>query len=292
MNSKPTIHNAIVQHVVLVVVALIVLGGIYLTFQTMTSVGMGAVLLILAHLAVVGGLIYLLRGLIGQAIRKMHAVPTETHSHENLETKGMLIRWATLYDVLVRMILLGGGEDELRESIVKLAQIQPGESVLDVGCGTGTLAITAKLKSDATVKVYGNDASPEMIEKAREKAIAAGVQVEFQHGLVEAIPFPDNSLDVVLSSFMVHHLPGELKQKAFAEIHRVLKPGGRLLVVDFEPPQNRLTRAALRVFLGQGMMQIDNTKIPPMLTAAGFTALKTGNAGHAFATYMIGQKAL
>lgn len=292
MNSKNTIHNAIVQHIVLVVIAVIVLGGIYLYFQTMTSVSIGAVLLILAHLAVVGGVIYLLRGLIGRAIRKLHEVPAETHAHENLETKGMLIRWASIYDLLVRTILLGGGEDRLRESIVQLAQIQPGESVLDVGCGTGTLAITAKLKSDSTVKVYGNDASPEMIEKAREKAAAAGVDVAFQPGLVEAIPFPDDSLDVVLSSFMVHHLPGELKQKAFAEIYRVLKPGGRLLVVDFEPPQNRMTRFVLSVFLGQGMMQIDNSKIPPMLTAAGFTSLKTGNAGHTLATYMSGQKAL
>ncbi len=291
MNSKHTIHNAIVHHIVLVVIAILVLGGVYLAFQTMTSVSIGAVLLILAHLAVVGGLIYLLRGLFGRAMRRLHEAPAETHSHEKLETKGVLIRWATLYDLLVRTLLLGGGEDPLREAIVQLAHIQPGESVLDVGCGTGTLAITAKRQSDSSVKVYGSDASSEMIEKAREKAVAAGAQVDFQVGLVEAIPFPENTLDVVLSSFMVHHLPGDLKQKAFAEIHRVLKPGGRLLVVDFEPPQSRLTRFVLRVFLGQGMMQINNSKILPMLTAAGFTALKTGNAGHKLATYMSGQKA-
>lgn len=293
MNSKNTSHNVIVQHVVLVLLAIIILGGLYLYFQNMLPVGIGAVLMILVHLAVAAGVIYLLRGWIIKAIQKMHQIPAaeHTHSHENLQTEGAVITWASIYDVLVRTVLLGGGEDKLRVSIVSLAGIQPGQSVLDVGCGTGTLAITAKLKSDSTVKVYGTDASPEMVGKAREKAAAAHAQVDFQPGLVEDIHFPDNSLDVVLSSFMVHHLPGDLKQKAFAEIYRVLKPGGWLLIVDFEPPQRGFSRAVLRLLLGSGMMQIDNTKVPPMLAAAGFVSLQTGNAGHKLATYMTGQKA-
>jgi ubiquinone/menaquinone biosynthesis C-methylase UbiE len=294
MNSKSTVHKAVIQHTIFLFFAVLILGGIYFYFQTMTSLSMGAALLLLAHLVVAGGVVYLLRGFIIEAIQRMHG-----HSHENLETQGSVIRWANIYDLLVRMILLGGGEEKLRESIVKLAQIQPGESVLDVGCGTGTLAITAKRKSDATVKMYGSDASPEMIQKAREKAIKAGVQVDFQPGLVEAIDFPDNSLDVVLSSFMVHHLPGDLKQKAFAEIFRVLrspdpssgKPGGRLIIVDFEPPKSGVSRTFLRFLLGPGMMVIDNTKVPRMLEAAGFASIKTGNAGHKLATYISGQKA-
>jgi ubiquinone/menaquinone biosynthesis C-methylase UbiE len=114
--------------------------------------------------------------------------------------------------------------------------------------------------------------------------------VDFQPGLVEAIQFPADSFDVVMNSFMVHHLPGELKQKAFAEILRVIKPGGRLLVVDFEPPKARVTRALLSVLLGQGMLAIDNSQVPPLLQAAGFVSITTGNAGHPLATFVSARK--
>lgn len=96
----------------------------------------------------------------------------------------------------------------------------------DVGCGTGTLAILAKTQAGASVELHGQDASPQMI--ARQKAAQAGVNIDFRPALVEAIDAPDNSLDLVLSSLMVHHLPGDLKAKAFGEIYRVLKPGGRV----------------------------------------------------------------
>lgn len=286
MNSKDTFHRAVIQHVILLVVLAAVLAVLYFSFQRGMWVG------VIATLLVLGGAIYLLRGFAVNVFRRMHNLPNvdHAHTHDSLETNGLTIHWAGMYDVLVRMILLGGGEEKLRESIVKLAKIQPGASVLDVGCGTGTLAITAKRISPATVKVYGTDAAPEMIEKAREKAANAGLQVDFQPGLVEAIHFPDASLDVVLSSFMLHHLPGELKQRAFAEIYRVLKPGGRLLVVDFEPPKGGVSRHVLTFMLGQGMMMIDNTRVPPLLAAAGFVALESGNAGHKLATYISGQK--
>lgn len=286
MNSKDAFHRALIQHVVLLLVVGVVLSVLFFSFQRGMMVGL------LVTLLVLGALIYFLRGVVVDVFRRMHQMPdaNHSHSHGSLETNGLTIRWAGIYDVLVRMILLGGGEEKLRESIVKLANIQPGASVLDVGCGTGTLALTAKRISPPSVKVYGTDAAPEMIEKAREKAAKSGLQVDFQPGLVEAIHFPDASLDVVLSSFMLHHLPGELKQKAFAEIYRVLKPGGRLLVVDFEPPKGGLSRHVLTFILGPGMMMIDNTRVPPLLAAAGFVTLESGNAGHRLATYITGTK--
>lgn len=286
MNSKDAFHRALVHHVILLIVVVTMLALVYFSFQRAMVLGMIVTFLL------AGVMVYLLRGLIVNTFRRMHQMPDTGHSHAHgsLETKGLTIRWAGIYDVLVRMILLGGGEEKLRESIVKLAGIQPGASVLDVGCGTGTLAITAKRVSHPTVKVYGTDAAPEMIEKAREKAAKSGLQVDFQPGLVEAIHFPDASLDIVLSSFMLHHLPGELKQKAFAEIYRVLKPGGRLLVIDFEPPKGGLSRHLLTFLLGSSMMMIDNTRVPPLLASAGFVTLESGNAGHRLATYITGKK--
>lgn len=218
-----------------------------------------------------------------------HSHTHSTHTHDNLETSGAVIRWAFVYDILVNAIMFGQ-ERKLRQATVKQARIQPGESVLDVGCGTGTLAIAVKRESGTTTRVYGTDAASEMIERARQKAARAGVAVDFQPGLVEAIAFPDNTFDVVLSSLMLHHLPGDLKAKAFAEIFRVLKPGGRLLVVDFEPPRGGLKKTILTALLGPGMMQIDNRTVPPLLTAAGFVNVELGSTGVSMASYIAGVK--
>ena len=288
--TKPTHDHSVIGHVIFFGFALAVLVGVSLHFQNTTPVLLGSVVFLLAHVAVALGLLYLGGRFL---FRKFHAPPAAgTHFHDNaktLETEGNTISWAVFYDLLVKGILLGK-EEKLRASIVDLARIQPGEKVLDVGCGTGSLAIIAKVKAGASVEISGRDAAPAMIERARQKAAKAGVDIDFQAGVVEAIDFPNDTLDVVLSSFMVHHLPGGLKAKAFAEIYRVLKPGGRLLVVDFEPPQNRFLVRILPLFLTHEMMTIDNSKIPPLLEGSGFMSLRTGNAGHSLASFVWGQK--
>jgi demethylmenaquinone methyltransferase/2-methoxy-6-polyprenyl-1,4-benzoquinol methylase/phosphoethanolamine N-methyltransferase len=288
--TKPTHNHSVIGHVIFFGFALAVLVGLSLYFQHTTSVLLGSMVFILAHVAVASGLLYLGGRLL---FRKFHAPPAaRTPFQENLktlETEGNTIRWAFFYDLLVKGILLGK-EENLRASIVDLAQLQPGEKVLDVGCGTGSLAITAKVKAGASIEMYGRDAAPEMIARARQKAAKAGVAIDFQTGVVEAIDFPEDTFDVAVSSFMVHHLPGGLKAKAFAEMYRVLKSGGRLLVVDFEPPHNRFLVRILPLFLSQEMMKIDNSQMPPLLEGAGFMSVKTGNAGHRLASFVWGQK--
>ena len=117
----------------------------------------------------------------------------------------------------------------------------PGGRVLDVGCGTGTLAIAAKRQVGTIGTVYGVDASPEMLARANKKARKARVEIVLKNGLVESLPFPDAHFDVVLSTVMLHHLPGKLRRQCTGEIRRVLKPGGRVLAVDFgtSPTQKR-----------------------------------------------------
>ena len=102
-----------------------------------------------------------------------------------------------------------------------------------MGCGTGTLALAAKRRVGPAGKVYGIDASPEMIARAERKARKAGLGIEFKNNIVEALPFPDQQFDVVLSTLMFHHLPRKLREWGAREMRRVLKPGGRVLVVDF-----------------------------------------------------------
>src|ERR1035438_3202485 len=95
------------------------------------------------------------------------------------------------------------------------------------------LPIAVRRQVGTTGTVYGVDASPEMLARANKKARKAGVEIVLKNGLVESLPFPDAHFDVVLSTVMLHHLPGKLRRQCAGEIRRVLKPGGRVLAVDF-----------------------------------------------------------
>src|SRR5262249_6013031 len=119
---------------------------------------------------------------------------------------------------------------------------------------------------------------PEMIAVARAKAARAARAVDFQVGVIEALAFPDATFDVVLSSLMMHHLPDDLKRQGLIEIARVLKPGGRIVIVDIKRATGRLGRAMLMLML-HGGLEHGIQDLPPMLHAAGFTHIEVGNTG-------------
>jgi ubiquinone/menaquinone biosynthesis C-methylase UbiE len=133
----------------------------------------------------------------------------------------------------VDTFLLRGQVRDLRRRVLDLAGLRDGQALLDVGCGTGTLAIEAAGRAGAAGRVAGIDPAPRQIARARSKASRAAVAVDFREAAIEALPFPDGSFDVVTSTLMLHHLPEDLKRKGLAEIHRVLRPGGRVVVCDF-----------------------------------------------------------
>lgn len=284
----------IMRHLFLLVVTIIILGVLYIELQNMTAVGAAAVLLLLAHVGAIAFILYGGRSFLRAIIRKIHGQPNsqlEAHNHHHaydLETEGHTISWAWFYDIFVR-IFFAGKIQTMMQSTVRLANIQSGEKVLDIGCGTGTLIILAKQTSGNNAEIYGTDAAPEMIERAQEKARHDKVDVDFQTGLAENIQFPDNTFDLVMNSLMMHHLTADLREKALAEIYRVLKPGGRLLIVDFEPPKKGLYKSFLRLILGD-MTSIDNTTIPPLLKNAGFTNIDIGATETHIATYILGLK--
>lgn len=204
-------------------------------------------------------------------------------------TRDGTIHWARFYDAVTGLLFLGR-EQAIREMTIELAQVELGDKVLDVGCGTGSLTIVAKAWAGSDGEVHGIDAAPEMIYVARRKAAQAGVDAAFQVGLIEDIPFPDSYFDVVLSSLMIHHLPDDdLKRKGFAEVHRVLKPGGRLLVVDFEPPTKILPELLATLLLGHHMMQTDNRKLPPMMEEVGFTEVDMGWTRYSMLSFVRGR---
>ena len=113
----------------------------------------------------------------------------------------------------------------------ELGRLSPGERVLDLGCGAGTDSLVAAQMVGGEGRVTGIDMTPEMLAKARANARAMGAaNVEFAAGEAEALPFPDGSFDVVLSNGVIDLVPD--KDAVFAEIHRVLVPGGRVQIAD------------------------------------------------------------
>jgi ubiquinone/menaquinone biosynthesis C-methylase UbiE len=152
--------------------------------------------------------------------------------NETAAKPGLVLHAAATYDLLIWLITLGQ-ERAFRERMLRLTHLQPGESVLDVGCGTGSLAIAAKRQVGPTGTVYGLDASPEMIARAEKKAGKAGVDIGFKIAFAQSLPYPDAQFDVVLTTIMLHHLPKKARAELAGEIRRVLKPGGRALAIDF-----------------------------------------------------------
>src|SRR5262245_23494264 len=120
-------------------------------------------------------------------------------THTAPGTKGRVLHSPKAYDLMAWLYLLGR-ERPFRERLLQLARLAPGQSVLDIGCGTGTLAIAAKRRVGPTGSVYGIDASPEMIARAKQKPAKAGADVQFRAAPVEALPFPDASFDTVMST--------------------------------------------------------------------------------------------
>jgi ubiquinone/menaquinone biosynthesis C-methylase UbiE len=144
---------------------------------------------------------------------------------------GQMGNWARYYDFIMVLMTLGR-EKKLRKMEINQARINQGDKVLEIGCGTGTLSLAAKAQAGAFGEVSGIDIAPEMVAIAKKKAARKGANVNFQVGSIATIPFPDNRFDVVMCSFMIFHMPEDVRIKGFKEIYRVLKPGGHLSIID------------------------------------------------------------
>ena len=217
-------------------------------------------------------------------------------------TKGLILDTGWRYDLMewfFDTFLFRGKLRELRQRTADLARIQPGEKVLDVGCGTGTLAMDIAPRVGAGGRVVGIDPGEQQIARARSKAARRSLSIDFKVGVIEHLDFPDQTFDVVLSTIMMHHLSDTLKRQGLAEIARVLrspdpatgKPGGRLVIADFKRPEERPAQpvrfgaggsriqdlVALVKDAGFLRVEIEEMRLPRFLShSAGFAGFVSG----------------
>lgn len=179
--------------------------------------------------------------------------------------------WLTpLYDPLLKW---GMKEEIFKRHLVENSHLSAGQRVLDLGCGTGTLTIQIKQFSPL-IELIGLDGDPTVLQIARSKAEAAGLDIKWKEGIAYDLPYPTGSFDRVISSLMFHHLTTSNKLKAFQEVFRILKPGGEFHLLDFGKPTSTGMRL-VSILIARLEEAGDNIRglIPTMLSQIGFSEI-------------------
>jgi ubiquinone/menaquinone biosynthesis C-methylase UbiE len=171
-----------------------------------------------------------------------------------------------LYDPLQRLL----GMESIHRRLVDQARIQPDQRVLEIGCGTGNLAILIKrLHPDA--EVVGIDPDPKALARAQRKAWREALSVQLDRGFAEELPYPDASFDRVLSALMFHHLGPEEQEKSLDEARRILRPGGSLHLLDFGGAKMRSDGFMARLHHRSERLRNNfGDRIPTLMRGAGF----------------------
>lgn len=179
--------------------------------------------------------------------------------------------WALpLYDPLNKLL----GSDVAKKTLLDLAGMRPDDRVLDIGCGTGTLA--ARIKSQyPNAEVVGLDPDPKALVRASRKAQRAGVAVRFDLGYADELPYPDASFDRVFSSLMFHHLHAHQRLNTLSEVRRVLAPGGSFYLLDLMRPEDETARWwKRRLYSNPHLKDNLESRIFALMNQAGFASSK------------------
>jgi ubiquinone/menaquinone biosynthesis C-methylase UbiE len=188
---------------------------------------------------------------------------TKYHPHDYLPATGH-DAFLPAYDLMAGLM----GFKPVYQQLVRQADITGGQRVLEIGCGTGNLTITAK-RAQPAAEVIGCDPDPRILAVAKRKANRL-TGIHFEQGYAERLPYADGEFDRVLSSMMLHHINDDAKPAAAAEIFRVLRPGGRLHLVDISGDKTRggvLARLIRHNHHAAGNL---GDAVPRLLRAAGF----------------------
>lgn len=192
------------------------------------------------------------------------------HQHRDARAgrSGGVIHWARGYDVLTAVLFAGRGR-RFRSDLSRHLDLKPGHRLLDVGCGTGTLALVFAEVVGAGGSVHGIDAAPEMIATATRKAARRQLPARFEVAAAQRLPFPADSMDAVVMSLALHHLPVADRPHAVSELLRVLRPEGHLAIVEFQAPTHTIGKAAVRHTFGPTMATTTLAPVVDLLSAAG-----------------------
>jgi ubiquinone/menaquinone biosynthesis C-methylase UbiE len=178
-------------------------------------------------------------------------------------------RLTAIYDPVVRV---STRERLFKGRLIEQAGVEPGMRVLDLGCGTGTLAVWLKQRHP-DAQVVGLDGDPEVLERGRRKAAEAAVDVRLDEGLSFDLPYEDASFDRVVSSLFFHHLKRGAKEATAREVARVLRDGGELHVADFgRPPDPAMwvLSRMIRYFDGVKVTEDNHAgRLPEIFNACG-----------------------
>lgn len=184
--------------------------------------------------------------------------------------------WLTkLYDPAMATLFQ---ERLYRLPLLEALNLQPGQRVLDIGCGTGTLDLLLRKHAPQTA-IIGLDIDPTVLTIAQQKASRQGASLSLSLASADTLPYAANTFDQVVSSLMLHHLTTPQKGWMLAEAYRVLRPGCRVSILDFGPPEVGWLAALLTTFADRFEHIDDNLhgRVPKLLRQAGFGDVQVGD---------------
>ena len=198
------------------------------------------------------------------------------HRHDHaVGEQDAVIRWARLYDFGLRVWWRRGRR--WREGLLDQLDLRPGQRVLDVGSGTGQLAFALADRVAPGGSADGVDAGTEMVSRAERANRRRRRPVTFTTARAQQLPFPDGTFDAVTCTLALHHVARDDRAAAVREMHRVLRPGGRVLVAEFDGAADGGLTPLARLHTRQPEHAGALDEAVGLLTRAGFTAVTRGS---------------